>query len=81
MNKDKLRTCFSQSLGIPLERVTDDLAYNSIPEWDSVAHMTLVASLESAFDLMLETDDILDLSTVGKAVEILARYGVQFDAA
>ena len=81
MNKEKLRTCFSRTLGIPMERVTDDLAYNSIEEWDSVGHMALVADLESAFDVMLDTDDILNLSSVGEAMKILGRLGVSFDAA
>jgi acyl carrier protein len=81
MNKEKLRACFSQTLGIPLEQVTDDLAYNSIREWDSVGHMAVVAQIESAFDVMLDTDDILAMSSFGKAVEILGRYGVAFDAA
>lgn len=81
LNKEKLRACFSESLGISLERVTDDLTYNTIEQWDSVGHMTLVASIESAFDIMLDTDDILAMSSVGKAVEILPRYGVAFDAA
>jgi len=81
MNREKLRTCFSQSLGIPVERVTDDLAYNTIEEWDSVGHMTLVAGIETAFDVMLDTDDILNLSSVSEAVTILRRHGVAFDAA
>jgi acyl carrier protein len=81
MNPDKLRECFSRSLGIPLERVTNDLAYNTIKEWDSVGHMALVAELESTFDVMFDTDDILGMSSVGKAREILTRYGVGFDAA
>jgi len=81
MNKEKLRTCFSRTLGIPMERVTDDLAYNTIEEWDSVGHMALVADIESAFDVMLDTDDILNLSSVGGAVKILGRLGVSFDAA
>jgi acyl carrier protein len=81
MNESKLRNCFSQSLGLPIEKVTDDLAYSSIKEWDSVGHMALVASLEGAFDIMLDTDDILAMSTVAKAREILGRYGVTFDAA
>lgn len=81
MNADKLRQSFSRSLGIPEERVTEDLAYNSIKEWDSVGHMALVAELEGAFDVMFDTDDILGMSTVAKAREILTRYGVAFDAA
>jgi hypothetical protein len=40
-----------------------------------------VADLEGAFDVMFDTDDILGMSTVAKAREILARYGVRFDAA
>lgn len=81
MNADKLRDSFSRSLGIPKERVTDDLAYNSLKEWDSVAHMALVVELETEFGVMFDTDDILGMSTVGKAREILTRLGVGFDAA
>ena len=81
MNHDRLRECFSSTLGIPLERVTDNLAYNSLKEWDSVAHMALIADLENQFDVMFDTDDILGMSTVSKAREILARLGVSFDAA
>jgi acyl carrier protein len=81
MNANKLRECFSRSLGIPQERVTDDLAYNTLKEWDSVGHMALVVELEGAFDVMFDTDDILGMSTVAKAREILTRYGVSFDAA
>ena len=81
MNADRLRGAFSNALGIPVERVTDDLAYNTIKEWDSVGHMALVAAIEGEFDVMFATDDILGMSTVAKAREILSRYGVGFDAA
>lgn len=81
MNGDRLRECFSRALGIPRERVTDDLAYNTLKEWDSVGHMALVVELEGEFDVMFDTDDILGMSTVGKAREILTRLGVSFDAA
>jgi len=81
MNAEKLRDCFSRSLGIPRERITDDLAYNSLKEWDSVAHMALVVELETEFDVMFDTDDILGMSTVARAREILTGLGVSFDAA
>ena len=81
MDADKLRDCFSRSLGIPPERVSDSLAYNSLKEWDSVAHMALVVELESEFDVMFDTDDILGMSSVAKAREILTRLGARFDAA
>jgi acyl carrier protein len=77
-NKQKLVTCFTEALNIPAGQVVDTLAYQSIPQWDSVAHMALVAQLESAFDVMLDTDQILGMSSVGKAVEILSSHGISF---
>lgn len=38
----------------------------------SVGHMGLVALLEETFDIMLETDDIIDLSSFQKGKEILS---------
>lgn len=74
----KLQHAFATALNIDPARVTDDLTYNTIAEWDSVGHMALVAELESVFDVMLDTDDIIDMSSVGKAREILAKYSVVF---
>jgi acyl carrier protein len=66
----------AKGLTIPAAEVTDDLTYNSIPEWDSVAHMALIAEIEEAFDIMLDTDDIVDMSSVAKIREILKKYDV-----
>ena len=77
-NEDRLVKVFSESLGIDASSVVDGLQYNTIPEWDSIAHMALVAALESEFDIMMDTDDIIDMSSVNKAKEILAKYEVSF---
>ena len=42
----------------------------------SVAHMGLIAQLEDCYGVLLDTDDIIDMSSVAKAREILAKYGV-----
>ncbi len=77
-NQDKLVKAFTETLEIDASVVVDGLEYNSIKEWDSVAHMQLVAAIEDAFDIMLDTDDIIDMSSVGKAKEILGKYDVTF---
>lgn len=78
MSQDILVQCFADALGVQPLIVVDELKYNSIPQWDSVAHMTLIAMLEEKFDLMLDTDDIIDMSSVAKAKEILSKHGVNF---
>jgi len=55
-----------------------NLEYQSIAEWDSVGHMGLVAELEELFSVMLEMDDIVDLSSFTKGIEILEKNGVSF---
>lgn len=77
-NNSKLNDAFAQSLRIDLTRITDELTFNTIEEWDSVAHMALVTEIETVFDVMLDTDEILDLSSVVKAREILSKHGVTF---
>lgn len=75
---EKLTNVFVETFGITSEK-TSGLAYQEIPEWDSVGHMTLVAALEDTFGIMLDTDDIIDLSSFEKSMEILAKYDVKFN--
>lgn len=75
--KDRLVCAFSSALGIPKDEVIDELQYDTIPEWDSVSHMQLVAEIEDEFGILMETSDILNLSSVSKALEILSKYDVK----
>jgi acyl carrier protein len=77
-NSEKLVGAFSHALAIDEDRVHDQLSYNTIPEWDSTAHMILIAELENQFEVMLDTDDIIDMSSVLKAKQILSKYDVKF---
>lgn len=76
-NIKKLDDVFVEQLQVTPEQLPS-LTYQSVPLWDSVGHMTLVAALEEAFDIMLDTNDIIDMSSYEKAKEILAKYGVNF---
>ena len=40
--------------------------------------MQLVGEIEDTFDIMLETDDVIDMSSYGAALGILGKYGVEF---
>jgi acyl carrier protein len=80
-NREKFVSAFVEGLQITEDRVVDGLQYNTIREWDSIAHMTLIAALEDRFGIMLDTNDIIDMSSVGKAREILAKYDVVVEAA
>ncbi|MDC7807949.1 acyl carrier protein [Luteimonas sp BLCC-B24] len=75
--EDRVTAVFARVLGIDAAQVTDDLRYNSIPQWDSIAHMSVVGALEEAFGVMIDMDDVIDMSSVGKAREILRKHGAE----
>ena len=60
-NLEKYRNAFVEGLDVEEDKITDSLEYEGIPEWDSVGHMSLVACIEEAFDIMMETEDIIDM--------------------
>jgi len=77
-NLEKYVNTFVEVLGVS-EAQLEGLEYQAISEWDSVGHMELVAALEEAFDIMMDTDDIIDLNSFEKGKEILtANYQIEF---
>jgi len=77
---NRLIDCFVPTFAIEREQVTLKLTYQSIPQWDSVGHMALVVEIENTFNVTLDTDDIIGMSDVAKAVEILRKHGVALNA-
>lgn len=72
--EDKLRVIFCESLNINSSDVDDGLRYSEIPQWDSVAHMALIAAIEEGFDIMLDAEDVINMSSFLKAKEIVTKY-------
>ncbi len=77
-NFEKYLNAFVETLGVSKD-VAVTLEYQAIEAWDSVGHMGLVAAIEDAFDIMMDTDDIIDFSSFEKGKEILANnYNIEF---
>ncbi|MER6943522.1 acyl carrier protein [Nonomuraea sp. NPDC005983] len=72
---DRLRAVFRTSLNLPSESDVDGLEYRAIPQWDSLAHMALVAAMEDEFAIMIDTDEMIDMSSFAKAAELLEKHG------
>lgn len=73
----KVLEVFKSVLSLADETETAHLVYNQYPAWDSVAHMAIVAGLETSFDCMLDMQEILDMSSFDKAVDIMRKYSGQ----
>lgn len=74
-NLEKYNSAFQSTFDVSGDAV-EKLQYQSIKEWDSIGHMSLISELEGAFDIEFETDDIIDFSSYERGKEILKKYGV-----
>ena len=77
-NLNKYKSVFMESFGIN-ESQLSNLKYQDIPEWDSVGHMGLMASLEETFNIEMEIDDIIDFSSFEKGLEIISKYKISIN--
>lgn len=77
-NLKKYKSVFIESFGINESKLSN-LKYQDIPEWDSVGHMGLMASLEEAFNIEMEIDDIIDFSSFEKGLEIMSKYKISIN--
>ena len=75
-NKEKYDQVFIDSFSINADQLNENLVYQSVQQWDSIGHMGLITSLEEAFDIMMETDDIIDFGSYYKGIELLTKYNV-----
>ena len=75
-NLQKYEKAFTDALGVSNNELAG-LKYQDISQWDSVGHMSLIAAIEETFDIMMDTDDIIDFSSFEKGKEILKKYNVE----
>ncbi len=68
---------FAEVFGIPAASVTDDLAFDAIPTWDSLTHMQLISLIEDTYKVELTGDEIADMRSVGAARAALQAHGIQ----
>lgn len=77
-NIEKYNQTFAEILNLGLDEVKD-AKFKETPLWDSVGHMTLVAALEDAFDVLLEAEDLMAIRNYQDGIGILSKnYEIEF---
>jgi acyl carrier protein len=73
---DRLANVFEKTFGLEKDRFDMTLVPEDVPNWDSIGHMNLVMYLEQEFNQHFEVDEIMEMSSPAKIMEILATKGV-----
>jgi acyl carrier protein len=73
---DRLANVFQKAFMLETERFSPSLVPEEVPNWDSIGHMNMVMYLEQEFNQHFEVDEIMEMSSPAKILEILAAKGV-----
>ncbi|CAD6540343.1 acyl carrier protein [Paraburkholderia metrosideri] len=76
-NKEKYDKVFMDCFSVPQDALNDQFVYQCVPAWDSVGHMGMIAALEETFDIMMETEDIIEFGSYPIGIEKLKKYAVE----
>ncbi|NOI66954.1 acyl carrier protein [Vibrio sp. 99-8-1] len=67
--KESVKKLIAKVLEVSLEVVEDELAVGDIPEWDSLAHMRIIAALESDLGVVLDIEQTLEIEDVEDIID------------
>lgn len=76
-NLEKYNSIFCEMFSLEEGFDGETVRLNDTPDWDSVGHMTLITSLEDAFEIMLDTEDILAFDSYQRGIEILKKHAIE----
>jgi acyl carrier protein len=72
----KLKNILAKVLLIDESQISDGMSRKTVKEWDSMAHLMLVSELESAFEVTMDDDDIMEIQTVADIKKTLQKLGI-----
>lgn len=76
MSRTVVEEVFRDVLSLDAGVDWSSVKYQETEGWDSVAHMAIVAELEDKFEIMLDIDDVIDMSSFEESCRILTKYEV-----
>jgi len=66
----------ARTFGVPPSVVTDTTSNQSLAEWDSLGHITLLMELESTYGVTLSPEESMQVTSVAAIKKLLADRGM-----
>lgn len=73
IDNEKLQSIFSNVLNIPLENVSENSSMENTKEWDSLAHLNLLLTIEEEFNIKFPMEKIQEVNNFTKIKEELEK--------
>ena len=67
---EKVQTAFKAAFEVDPQSTTIDTKPGDVPAWDSMGHVVLVSSLERAFGLSFDVDEVMEMENVRQIIRV-----------
>ena len=69
--RERVFKVVSQIMGVPIDEIREDSSPETIAEWDSLKHMSLILGLEEEFGVNFGDEQIVKMLSVGLIINAL----------
>lgn len=78
-NLEKLNQIFCEVYSVEESSLNEDFVNTNVETWDSIHQLSMVAAIEEAFDLMMDAEDILEMTSYVNVKNLLtSKYEIAF---
>ena len=67
--KERIKEIIADTLGIDIERITDDLAAGDLEDLDWVGNLTIISTIEEELEVDIPIEDLYELNNIKAIVE------------
>ena len=69
--KDELKQILSDTLGVAEKRITEESSVENMENWDSLAHLNIVMSLEQHFGISISPMEAVEMTNLKSMRQVL----------
>ena len=74
---EPLEDVIGSVLGVSPESLSDDSSSENVEAWDSLRQLSILLALESAYGIIISTDEAMDMNSISAIKAVLAKHGVE----
>ena len=78
-NLEKLNQIFCEVYSVEESALNEEFVNTNVDTWDSIHQLSMVAAIEETFDLMMDAEDILEMTSYENVKKLLtSKYEIAF---
>ena len=74
MDTQKFIDLFAEALDIETSDLTVETEFRSLPEWDSMAYLSIIAMLDEEYEIQIENAEFKTLKTLSDIINYIEEH-------